>query len=95
MSGYRSGKYPPVLRFAPFRREDFLEGKMFTWEGLSEEQRRFFKEILPPEWHQWVGPEERKQTVIRCLPGIIVEIQRFAHPDAEGEPLRSCSIPFH
>lgn len=95
MRGYRTGELPPVVRFTPFHKEDFLEGRPFTWEQLTEEQRQFFEQILPPEWHQWVGPEEVESTQVRCLPGIIVTIQRFSNLEAQGEPLRVCSIPFH
>jgi len=94
MSGYRTGELPPVVRFTPFCKEDFLEGRQFTWEQLTEEQRQFFEQTLPPEWHQWVGPEEVKSTEVRCLPGIIVTIQRFSNLEAQGEPLQVCSIPF-
>lgn len=95
MSGYRLGEMKPVIRFEPFSKRDYVEGREYTWAQLTEEQRKFFDEILPKQWHQWVGAKEKSLSRVRCLPGIIMSITLMYDSPGKRYSLFTCNIPFH
>jgi len=67
----------PRLRFAPFTNEDFAEGRKYCWQDCTEEQRRVIRGAVSPDVWDWVGPAELRQTVVQCMPGVLVEIQVY------------------